>query len=88
MVTHPTNLRLGFQPELHVNVKEEKRRPSPGIPKPCGGGTRLHSRERRKIKSETYFLQEGRYFQVLTNAVGIREYGTLVMLSHESVEGS
>ncbi len=37
MVTHPTNLRLGFQPELHVNVKEEKRRPSPGIPKPCGG---------------------------------------------------
>lgn len=38
MVTHPTNLRLGFQPEVHVNVKEEKRRPSPGIPKPCGVG--------------------------------------------------
>ena len=29
-----------------------------------------------------------RYFQVLTKAVGMREYGTLVMLSHVSVEGS
>lgn len=66
-----------------MNVKEEKRLPSPGIPRPRGGG-----RERRKIKSEMYFLQDGRYFQVLTNAVGISEYGTLVMLSHESVDGS
>lgn len=33
-------------------------------------------------------VQDGRYLQVLTNAVGMREYGTLVTLSQESVEGS
>lgn len=37
METHPTDLRFGFQHEVHVNVKEEKRLPSPGIPRPRGG---------------------------------------------------
>ena len=33
-------------------------------------------------------LQEGRCFHVLTKAVGMREYGTVVMLFHASSVGS
>ena len=37
---------------------------------------------------ESVRLYAGRYFHVLTKAVGMSEYGTLVTLSQESDDGS
>lgn len=74
-----------------MNVKEEKRlppSPPPAFPNLVGGKLGCIPENAERSNKSCIFLQDGRYFQVLTNAVGISEYGMLVMLSHVSVEGS
>lgn len=59
MVTHPTDLRLGFQREVHVNVKEEKRLPSPGIPRPRGGDSAAFQRTPEDQIRDIFFFKMG-----------------------------
>lgn len=61
------------------------------LAKPGNSFFRLHDLPRRNsrvIQGRTGMLQAGRCFQVLTKAVGIKEYGTVVMLFQASSVGS